>query len=184
MKLHYSQTMSSSMQTQAWFYYLMKLHYSQTLFCGSPQFTCFTTLWNYTTLKRNNSRNSRHSVLLPYEITLLSNLLVVFIGSSEFYYLMKLHYSQTFGMAYSQLFSFYYLMKLHYSQTISAYVRTVPCFTTLWNYTTLKPHNTYKPVSAVLLPYEITLLSNYPDFNVNVNLVLLPYEITLLSNRN
>ena len=57
---------------------------------------------------------------------------------------------------------FYYHMKLHYSQT--------------YNYEEMASFN-------VLLPYEITLLSNpglaYDDSSV----VLLPYEITLLSNK-
>ncbi len=35
-------------------------------------------------------------VLLPYEITLLSNSLILFLSGLKFYYLMKLHYSQTF----------------------------------------------------------------------------------------
>ena len=34
-------------------------------------------------------------VLLPYEITLFSNTNPLFTKSSKFYYLMKLHYSQT-----------------------------------------------------------------------------------------
>ena len=34
-------------------------------------------------------------VLLPYEITLFSNLFPEDWGSTKFYYLMKLHYSQT-----------------------------------------------------------------------------------------
>ena len=36
--------------------------------------------------------------------------------------------------------------------------------------------------AAVLLPYEITLLSNLTEWVVRFALVLLPYEITLLSN--
>ena len=35
--------------------------------------------------------------LLPYEITLLSNKRNLFFHDVEFYYLMKLHYSQTTG---------------------------------------------------------------------------------------
>ena len=34
----------------------------------------------------------------------------------------------------------------------------------------------------VLLPYEITLLSNNLDYAIYEEYVLLPYEITLLSN--
>ena len=35
------------------------------------------------------------AVLLPYEITLLSNLSLKMLTIIQFYYLMKLHYSQT-----------------------------------------------------------------------------------------
>ena len=35
---------------------------------------------------------------------------------------------------------------------------------------------------AVLMPYEITLLSNHHYENIMYSLVLIPYEITLLSN--
>ena len=35
-----------------------------------------------------------------------------------FYYLMKLHYSQTRNSEYHNADRFYYLMKLHYSQTV------------------------------------------------------------------
>ena len=97
----------------------MKLHYSQT---DIRHFDCvarFTTLWNYTTLKRHSRYTGSRPVLLPYEITLLSNSRSLNVILILFYYLMKLHYSQT------QLFDryckivFYYLMKLHYSQTLS-----------------------------------------------------------------
>ena len=77
----------------------------------------FTTLWNYTTLKHIRTFGVICVVLLPYEITLLSNSCTSLIASEWFYYLMKLHYSQTM------------------SKTMSLF----PRFTTLWNYTTLKP---------------------------------------------
>ena len=57
------------------------------------------------------------TVLLPYEITLFSNKYPRSSGSDMFYYLMKLHYSQTSCIAFLLIHSFYYLMKLHYSQT-------------------------------------------------------------------
>ena len=56
-------------------------------------------------------------VLLPYEITLFSNDECKYNHYGEFYYLMKLHYSQTCKLALMQITQFYYLMKLHYSQT-------------------------------------------------------------------
>ena len=52
-------------------------------------------------------------------------------------------------------------MKLHYSQTY---------------------YNLFALFVMVLLPYEITLLSNFSWFNTVILEVLLPYEITLLSN--
>ena len=52
----------------------MKLHYSQT---------------------ESHAIWSVPPVLLPYEITLLSNNVKYYAYEIEFYYLMKLHYSQT-----------------------------------------------------------------------------------------
>ena len=52
-------------------------------------------------------------------------------------------------------------MKLHYSQT------TFPNVLRL---------------TVLLVPYEITLLSNQYVYDVNGKNVLVPYEITLLSN--
>ena len=74
---------------------------------------------------------------------------------------MKLHYSQTQCVPSLWKGVFYYHMKLHYSQTQGKTATT-----------RLK----------VLLPYEITLLSNREDIGIVVPAVLLPYEITLLSN--
>ena len=75
----------------------MKLHYSQTYEQG----------FDITAL-----------VLLPYEITLFSNDECKYNHYGEFYYLMKLHYSQTKTGQCSTAYKFYYLMKLHYSQTL------------------------------------------------------------------
>ena len=74
---------------------------------------------------------------------------------------MKLHYSQTKSEAESKSSWFYYLMKLHYSQTT--------CLIMLFK-------------ASVLLPYEITLFSNFLDAHIKIIIVLLPYEITLFSN--
>ena len=73
-------------------------------------------------------------------------------------------------------------MKLHYSQTDFAVSFRCRRFTTLWNYTTLKLALVALEAPTVLLPYEITLLSNNLGKNFSANSVLLPYEITLLSN--
>ena len=74
-------------------------------------------------------------------------------------------------------------MKLHYSQTTDTSASPNTSFSTLWNYTTLKPD--YLTIDRIdsLVPYEITLLSNrYILFNFSFT-SLVPYEITLLSNR-
>ena len=47
-------------------------------------------------------------------------------------------------------------MKLHYSQTIYNTLRTLSCFTTLWNYTTLK-----QPFDISCLVRRFTTLWNY-----------------------
>ena len=118
MKLHYSQTQCYMRSPTKWFYYLMKLHYSQTfgsgwyeqLFVLLPyEITLFSnvvkrsepimnvllpyeiTLFSNSTLQSNLG----FSVLLPYEITLFSNRCHHSSVATLFYYLMKLHYSQT-----------------------------------------------------------------------------------------
>ena len=97
-------------------------------------------------------------------------------------------------------------MKLHYSQTTSITASPKRSFTTLWNYTILKPIGydieeihvllpyeitlfsnesiLYEAENHVLLPYEITLFSNPLEFDASFSYVLLPYEITLFSNNN
>ena len=78
---------------------------------------------------------------------------------------------------------FYYLMKLHYSQTYKAlnlnyFIVLLPYEITLFSNVRLR----YIYSFSVLLPYEITLFSN-PLFGLSLLFfVLLPYEITLFSN--
>ena len=78
-------------------------------------------------------------VLLPYEITLLSNQ----PARSAYYTTVLLPYEITLlsNKRSASIWPrwFYYLMKLHYSQTIIVRASAGRCFTTLWNYTTLKP---------------------------------------------
>ena len=73
-------------------------------------------------------------------------------------------------------------MKLHYSQTELRQYGGVSCFSTLWNYTTLKLILTASPLYLVSVPYEITLLSNNTSARFKSRKVSVPYEITLLSN--
>ena len=160
MKLHYSQTHTP--QYRQWRCFTTLWNYTTLKQC-SLAVCCdygFTTLWNYTTLKQIFNRWRLQRVLLPYEITLLSN-----IKCWSFNWFM-----------------FYYLMKLHYSQTVFEERRFADCFTTLWNYTTLKHSDDEDNLQSVLLPYEITLLSNFASPVAAAFIVLLPYEITLLSN--
>ena len=139
MKLHYSQTSFGVCLQICLFQYLMKLHYSQTNFKGFnflagfstlwnyttlkrvcnvlPKRMSFSTLWNYTTLKRESHLLHQGTVSVPYEITLLSNLGVSIPTAGTFQYLMKLHYSQTCYRRNEGRYPFQYLMKLHYSQT-------------------------------------------------------------------
>ena len=120
------------------FQYLMKLHHSQTINSSISDIICFSTLWNYTTLKRESHLLHQGTVSVPYEITLLSNL----------------------GVSIPTAGTFQYLMKLHYSQTRIAPITPRNSFSTLWNYTTLKPRRVYSYGWHVSVPYEITLLSN------------------------
>ena len=123
-------------------------------------------------------------VLLPYEITLFSNCIRQAISLLRFYYLMKLHYSQTTKASTKLHITFYYLMKLHYSQT-----HLLNPFTRLKFYYLMKLHYSQTTadfltlISRVLLPYEITLFSNQIIPVGTSEEVLLPYEITLFSNR-
>ena len=140
MNLHYSQTKPSVFILLSLFYYLMNLHYSQTT-AKSLQARLSVLLPYEFTLLSNllSARIVRFSVLLPYEFTLLSNNCVFIPALIRFYYLMNLHYSQTYLLLLLLFLWFYYLMNLHYSQTIDDFLKTR---------------------QGVLLPYEFTLLSN------------------------
>ncbi len=74
-------------------------------------------------------------------------------------------------------------MKLHYSQTFVARHRKY-CLVLLPYEITLLSNASSCSCSffSVLLPYEITLLSNTNGNLIAEDVVLLPYEITLLSN--
>ena len=120
----------------------------------------FTTLWNYTTLKPRWCGQLFEPVLLPYEITLLSNNVKYYAYEIEFYYLMKLHYSQTSALFLNLSLSFTTLWNYTtLKRVVILRVRRYR-FTTLWNYTTLKLYDIVHDFRHVLLPYEITLLSN------------------------
>ena len=119
--------------TTLWNYTILKLVTLANFFSCS-----FTTLWNYTILKHTDANSIDRMVLLPYEITLFSN-----FNSNIFLKLsVLLPYEITlFSNNVNNSFAkekFYYLMKLHYSQTNRIWYRGNSRFTTLWNYTILK----------------------------------------------
>ena len=182
MDLHYSQTDGKVFRvtsgfTTLWIYTILKRYLG--LFSVRLG---FTTLWIYTILKRSCAAIRRDAVLLPYGFTLFSNavighLSVAFVllpygftlfsniaGGDRigqlFYYLMDLHYSQTYSKGAEWLKSFttlwiYTILKLfRFCDTINN------CFTTLWIYTILKQK--FRPciLYQVLLPYGFTLFSN------------------------
>ena len=106
----------------------------------------------------------KSNVLLPYEITLLSNRLRTIRRFCPFYYLMKLHYSQTHLLASAIVKMFYYLMKLHYSQTS--------------NENKLRHYNSqgniikwlyYKPKIIFLQQFRTYLYPKYKDFLAEVS---------------
>ena len=104
----------------------------------------------------------KDTVLLPYEITLLSNAIFVF-SLSRF---VLLPYEIT-------------LLSNTSTANASAAMVLLPYEITLLS----NCPNNYKNNYFVLLPYEITLLSNITRLIFTDFFVLLPYEITLLSNR-
>ena len=96
---------------------------------------------------------------------------------------MKLHYSQTINSGRVFARWFYYLMKLHYSQTClhrksKGVTVLLPYEITLFSN---EPRLRQEDL-GVLLPYEITLFSNKTTVSKYITKVLLPYEITLFSN--
>ena len=96
----------------------MKLHYSQTLVLWPMLLLCFSTLWNYTTLKPqlvNNTNTISFSTLWNYT-TLKPDALVIIDEIS-----------------FSTLWNYTTLKP--YALNIDNNRR----FSTLWNYTTLKP---------------------------------------------
>ena len=117
----------------------MKLHYSQTL-CKIPTNTgSFNTLWNYTTLKQPEPLMTASLVLIPYEITLLSNICFLYFVKAGVLipYEITLLSNQVvvielIGVSFNTLWN-YTTLKL-----VVGYWNNIACFNTLWNYTTLK----------------------------------------------
>ena len=125
---------------------LVLLPYGITLFSNlsATHLTVLTVLLPYGITLFSNPCTAEYpfpNVLLSYGITLFSNCWDCSGVYRIFYYLMELHYSQTFRAARTRAFTFYYLMELHYSQTDVKRVGVTASFTTLWNYTILKQAN-------------------------------------------
>ena len=143
---------------------------------------CFSTLWNYTTLKQSKTNWNCLWVSVPYEITLLSNFSALDSDKDEFQYLMKLHHSQTINSSISDIICFSTLWNYTTLKHSCPATRDGLCFSTLWNYTTLKPalEYVYRYVCFSTL-WNYTTLKLILKVSISL-LVSVPYEITLLSN--
>ena len=131
MKLHYSQT-----GTFLYNAFDVLLPYEITLlsniFPGNIQVVLVLLPYEITLLSnRRTAARSRLSVLLPYEITLLSNR--SFSIAAAVYVLLPYEITLLSNniVAWNKTAEFYYLMKLHYSQTPSTLILRKICFTTL-----------------------------------------------------
>ena len=100
-----------------------------------------------------------------------------------FYYLIDLHYSQTFKSQHRRKLRFYYLIDLHYSQT----VRARQGFTSLFYYLIDLHYSqtTWHEESKCNMFYYLIDLHYSQTLNMlyyNQQKVLLPYRFTLFSN--
>ena len=71
------------------------------------------TLFSNCTLSKNAQSEFYYLIDLHYSQTWKVDNMTL----EEFYYLIDLHYSQTCTLSYALEFGFYYLIDLHYSQT-------------------------------------------------------------------
>ena len=140
----------------------MKLHYSQTVERTRSQGLCFSTLWNYTTLKPSLDivqfiggfstlwnyttlkHNRRCSAIICCFSTLWNYTTLKLIDRVPLLRKVSVPYEIT-------------LLSNNKKQTI----QISHSFSTLWNYTTLKPTSNRLVYAEVSVPYEITLLSNH-----------------------
>ena len=139
----------------------MKLHYSQTTLNTSARSRCFSTLWNYTTLKRLLSFYQGGRVSVPYEITLLSNMILLNLLITQ----VSVPYEITLLSNSLGLLSINNAVSVPYEITLLSNGM----------------RNAWKRFT-VSVPYEITLLSNLRHAECLKAIVSVPYEITLLSN--
>ncbi len=144
----------------------------------------FTTLWNYTTLKHPyQGIHTAHPFYYLMELHYSQTWSALQVRELWFYYLMELHYSQTMTVKFGKISEFYYLMELHYSQTLNSSILFYIAVLLPYGITLLS-NRQKRGLSRgkVLLPYGITLLSNDGLTAATASIVLLPYGITLLSN--
>ena len=92
-----------------------------------------------------------------------------------FYYLMKLHYSQTQVATYIIFFPFYYLMKLHYSQTLLK-----SSIALIWFYYLMKLH--YSQTSNKLCHYNAQ--GNSQDIVYIIVLIIITVNNTQIRVQN
>ena len=79
---------------------------------------CFTTTWDYTTLKQEEQRLARlRRFTTTWDYTTLKLGAQAVQGLIRFYYHLGLHYSQTAVGEEEEVKKFYYHLGLHYSQT-------------------------------------------------------------------
>ena len=165
MKSHYSQTLSlyfrhtllvlhpyETTLLSNWFlsYMLfpMVLHpYKATLLSNYKKplcwsCSCFTSLWNYTTLKHEMIlQTPSRSFISLWNYTTLKLFYVWSSSRKQFYIPMKLHYSQTIWWC-KEVF--------------------LECFISLWNHTTLKPQfDSTRTTNVLQFHITINRKSNY-----------------------
>ena len=173
MKLHYSQTIRpkpwhKGRFTTLWNYIILK----PRILVSSP-FVCFTTLWNYIILKHKyEPAPGKKGFTTLWNYIILKQCNYHNKKGKSFttlwnYIILK---PQTAYIASRFLKLFYYLMKLHYSQTETVVkddkgTVLLPYEITLFSNS---PPNDWF-YCLVLLPYEITLFSNLkPQINCDI----------------
>ena len=142
--------------------------------------SCFTSLWNYTTLKHEMIlQTPSRSFISLWNYTTLKLFYVWSSSRKQFFIPMKLHYSQTITDHHTGKEQFYIPMKLHYSQT------------SIWQYTHYKRvvisynNQSKKKLSSAFRPRPVCHALPTCDSNIFFFILfdlLYPVEFTCLSN--
>ena len=139
----------------------MKLHYSQTAIRLRLHHSCFTTLWNYTTLKlRSPCIALFASFTTLWNYTTLKRADIDLRIRSSFTTLWNYTTLKLVITDWNNYCGFTTLWNYTTLKRTAIAFKDELGFTTLWNYTTLKHSTYFAHWYFVLLPYEITLLSN------------------------